>query len=138
MVAEKEKDKEEVKGELETAADYILEIEAKLHKAQNNSMELLKQLKSAQSDIEALQNYITELKNKTALYIPCKDDLLDLKLADFINSYPHREKIMKLKLQREYEGNYTFGSKKITLCLQKDGIHARKGGGFQGIEEFLE
>ena len=63
-----------------------------------------------------------------------------MKLADFINNYPEREKLNKCRFTREAEGVYNFGTKKITISLSKhnETLQVRKGGGFQGIEEFVD
>lgn len=76
--------------ELETASDYITDLEDKVYKANKTSLELLKQLKDAEVEIETLKNYIMELKQRIAVYIPVKDDTIDKKLAEFINNYPER------------------------------------------------
>jgi hypothetical protein len=47
-------------------------------------------LKSAEEEIEGLKAYIIEIKHKMSVYIPMKDDEIDIKLAEFINNYPHR------------------------------------------------
>lgn len=73
-----------------TASDYILELEHKLYKANKTSLELIRLLKEAESEIELLQKEIVELKQKFALYIPVKDDPIDRRLAEFINNYPDR------------------------------------------------
>ena len=84
----------------------------------------------AQEDIEALQQYIIDLKNKFAVYIPVKGDKLDMKIAEFLNQYPDREKINRIKFSRESEGVYNFGTKKVNLSLHKETINAKKGGGY--------
>jgi len=48
--------------------------------------------------VDALLNY----------YIPKKGDEIDEALANFINTFPEREKI-KIMFLREHEGVYTFG-----------------------------
>jgi len=53
-------------------------------------LELLRQLKDAEVEIETLKNYIIELKQRIAVYIPIKDDPIDKRLAEFINNYPER------------------------------------------------
>ena len=80
----------QLQKELETASDYILELEDKVYKANKTSLELLKQLKDAEVEIETLKNYIIDLKQRIAVYIPVKDDPIDNKLAEFINNYPDR------------------------------------------------
>ena len=82
--------KMQLQKELETASDYILELEDKVYKANKTSLELLKQLKDAEVEIETLKNYIIDLKQRIAVYIPVKDDPIDNKLAEFINNYPDR------------------------------------------------
>lgn len=47
-------------------------------------------MKDAEIEIETLKNYIIELKQRIAVYIPVKDDLIDRRLAEFINNYPDR------------------------------------------------
>ena len=39
------------------------------------------------------------------MYIPVKDDVVDRKLAEFINNYPERQKL-KIMFLRESEGVY--------------------------------
>ena len=47
--------KEKMQKELETASDYLLEQEEKTHKANTTALELLKQLKEAEGEIEGLK-----------------------------------------------------------------------------------
>lgn len=54
--------KEKMQKELETASDYLLEQEEKTHKANQTALELLKQLKEAESEIEGLKQYVIDLK----------------------------------------------------------------------------
>jgi hypothetical protein len=61
-----------------------------MYKANVTSLELLKQLKESEQEVETLKSYIIDLKSKVAVYIPIKDDPIDEKLADFINNYPDR------------------------------------------------
>ena len=72
------------------------------------------------------------MKYRYQLYVANRDDPIDVKLADFINNYPEREKLNKCRFARESEGVYTFGSKKITINLSKhnETLQVRKGGGF--------
>jgi uncharacterized coiled-coil DUF342 family protein len=66
--------RDQLQKEVETASDYILALEEKVYKANKTSLELLKQLKDAEVEIETLKNYIIELKQRIAVYIPVKDD----------------------------------------------------------------
>jgi hypothetical protein len=80
-------------------------MEEKVYKSNKISLELLKQLKDAEVEISALQQYIVDLKQRIAVYIPIKDDSIDKKLAEYINNYPERSKL-KIMFMRESEGVY--------------------------------
>lgn len=122
---------------MENATDYILELEEKVYKANKTSLELLKQLKDAEVEIETLKQYIIDLKQRIAVYIPVKQDHIDKKLAEFINNYPERSKL-KIMFMRETEGVYQFGTKRVAVKVEKDTIKIRVGGGYLSIDEFLD
>ena len=123
--------------ELEQATDYIITMEEKVYKSNKISLELLKQLKDAELEIGTLQQYIVDLKQRIAVYIPIKDDLVDRKLAEFINNYPERSKL-KIMFMRESDGVYQFGTKRVAVKVEKDNIKIRVGGGYLSIDEFLD
>ena len=108
-----------------------------MYKSNKISLELLKQLKDAEKEIGTLQQYIVDLKQRIAVYIPIKNDAVDLKLAEFINNYPERSKL-KIMFMRESEGVYSFGTKKVAVKVEKDSIKIRVGGGYLSIDEFLD
>jgi septal ring factor EnvC (AmiA/AmiB activator) len=91
--------------DLMSASDYILELEEKIHSSNATSLELLKQLKDCENEIDALKAYIIDLKSRIAVYIPVKNDSIDKKLAEYINNYPERSKL-KIMFMRESEGIY--------------------------------
>ena len=129
--------KETLQDELNNSSDYILTLEEKVYKANKTSLELLKQLKDAEVEIETLKQYIIDLKQRIAVYIPVKADSTDKKLAEFINNYPERSKL-KIMFMRESEGVYQFGTKRVAVKVEKDNIKIRVGGGFLSIDEFLD
>jgi chromosome segregation ATPase len=137
LLRQYDEQKLQMQKELETASDYILELEDKVYKANKTSLELLRQLKDAEVEIETLKNYIIELKQRIAVYIPMKDDLIDRKLAEFINNYPERQKL-KIMFMRESEGVYQFGTKRVAVRVDKEKINIRVGGGYLSIDEFLD
>ena len=104
--------KSKMQKENEEATDYIIQMEEKVFKSNKISLELLKQLKDAEIEIGTLQQYIVDLKQRIAVYIPIKHDGVDKKLAEFINNYPERSKL-KIMFMRESEGVYHFGSKRV-------------------------
>ena len=54
--------KAQLQNELENATDYIINMEEKVYKSNKISLELLKQLKDAEVEIQTLQQYIVDLK----------------------------------------------------------------------------
>ena len=74
--------------ELEQATQLTLIMEEKVYKSNKISLEVLKQLKDAEIEIASLQQYIVDLKQRIAVYIPVKEDSIDKKLAEYINNYP--------------------------------------------------
>lgn len=77
----------------------------------------MKQLKEAELEIETLKQYIMEMKHRVSIYIPVKEDLVDKKLAEFINNYPDRAKL-KIMFMRETEGVYQFGTKRVAVKVE--------------------
>ena len=132
-----QKGRDDLRVELENGTDYILELEEKVYKANKTSLELLKQLKDAEVEIDTLKQYIVDLKQRIAVYIPVKEDSVDRKLAEFINNYPERAKL-KIMFMRESEGVYQFGTKRVAVKVEKDNIKIRVGGGYLSIDEFLD
>lgn len=77
------------------------------------------------------------MKARIAVYIPVKGDQTDMKLAEYINNYPDRQKL-KIMFMRESEGVYEFGSKRVAVKVEKGKINVRVGGGYLSIDEFLD
>lgn len=77
------------------------------------------------------------MKEKSSVYIPVKEDNIDEKLADFINSSKDPNSL-KLLFLREGDGVYQFGSKKVYVKIEKDKILIRVGGGYLSIDQFVE
>ena len=71
------------------------------------------------------------------LYHPVKDDMIDQKLAAYINSAPVKLR-SKMAFVRESEGIYKYGKKRVFMKIEKDQIIIRVGGGYLTIEEFLD
>ena len=77
------------------------------------------------------------MKSRIAIYIPARDDIIDKKLAEYINNYPDRTRL-KIMFMRESEGVYQFGSRRICVRVDKEKINIRVGGGYLSIDEFLD
>ena len=133
LIAEKGK----VDDALFEAGENIASCEERLKQTSLRSLELLKNLRDCEEEIDTLKQYIVDLKSRIAVYIPVKGDTIDKKLAEYINNYPERQKL-KIMFMRETEGVYQFGSKRVGLKVAKDKIEIRVGGGFLSIDEFLD
>ena len=136
--------KAELQSQLEGASAYINQLEEKFYESQTTQLEMLKQMKDyemeiegANAEIEQLRQYIIDLKSRIAVYIPVKNDIIDKKLAEYINNYPDRQKL-KIMFMRESEGVYQFGTKRVSVKCVKDKIEIRVGGGFLSLDEFLD
>lgn len=86
--------------------------------------------------VSNLKKMILEMKDKASVYIPITDDVIDRRLADFINASNDPNKLTKLFI-RERDGVYQFGTKRIYVKIENDKIFIRVGGGFLTLEEFL-
>jgi len=84
-------------------------------------LDLLKQVRQLELEAATLKNYIIDLKARVAVYVPIKDDPIDLKVAEFINNYPDRNRL-KIMFMRDSAGVYDFGSKKVNVRVEKNKI----------------
>ena len=71
-------DKENLQQELLAATDFITAIENKCYQANKTSLELLNTLRETELEVETLKTYIIDLKSRIAIYIPVKDDPIDI------------------------------------------------------------
>ena len=139
-----ENSKRELQEQLEGASAYINELEGKFYESQTVQLEMLKQMKEqeanaadAQQEIDQLRQYIIDLKSRIAVYIPVKNDVIDKRLAEYINNYPDRQKL-KIMFMRETEGVYQFGTKRVYVRCVRDKIEIKVGGGYLSLDEFLD
>ena len=123
--------------QVKRASQYIGELEQRVLSANNQSLDLLKRVRDLELESSTLKNYIIDLKARVAVYVPVKDDPVDLKVAEFINNYPDRNRL-KIMFMRDSAGVYEFGSKKVNVRIEKGRILIRTGGGFMSIDEFLD
>ena len=80
---------------------------------------------------------MNDIKERIAVYIPVKSDVVDTKLANYINNYPDQKKL-KIMFMRESEGVYQFGSRRVMVKVDRGKISIKVGGGYLSIDEFLE
>lgn len=80
-------------------------MEEKVYKSNKISLELLKQLKDAEVEIDCLKQYIVDLKSRVGVYIPAREDEVDKRLADYINNHPQPQRL-KVLFIRDGPGIY--------------------------------
>ena len=83
------------------------------------------------------QKKLVDIKQRIAVYIPVKSDVIDTKLAEYINNYPDQKKL-KIMFMRESEGVYQFGSRRVSVKVDRGKISIKVGGGYLSIDEFLD
>lgn len=64
------------------------------------------------------------MKERSAIYVPVKEDQLDEFLGQFINSTNDPHKLTKLFL-REREGVYQFGTKRVYVKMENGKIFSK-------------
>lgn len=65
-----------------------------------------------------------ELKDKSAVYVSVSDDVIDRKIAEFINASNDPHRLTNLFL-REREGVYQFGSKRVYVKIEGDKVFSK-------------
>ena len=137
MIATLHSDKEILHVDLNAASEYMSQLEERVYTANKTSLDLLKQIRIDEEEIASLKSYILEMKARVAIYIPIREDPVDMKVAEYINNYPDRTKL-KIMFMRDTAGVYTFGTKRINVEIQQGKIKVRIGGGYLSIDEFID
>jgi len=102
-------------------------------------------IKVKNEETEVLNEYLKDMKSKTHTYNPVKKDSVDVKVAKELNNMPDSKHTNK-QFSRVGGGVYAFGNKKHIIKVENDkvlgkfvcGCVVRVGGGFIGLEEFLQ
>lgn len=82
-----------------------------------------------------LENILDELRKDREIYRPNKDDPIDIALSDYVNTRPVS---MKVQFDREDQGIYNYGTKKIFVKLEQGKLLIRVGGGYMQVEDFVK
>ena len=111
---------------MEVCNNYLLEVEEKCKEAQKTSLDLLQQIKEREDEIERLQDMITQIQENNNyvppdvfVYHPVKDDIVDKRLAEYINTAPAKMR-NNMRFEREAEGIYKYGKKRVFMKIEKD------------------
>lgn len=119
----------------------LKKMEAKVYKSNQLSLELLKQVKDSDVEIDCLKKYIIDLKQRAILkYKPSVGDEVDMRLASYINKIQDQNKKLNSLFKRESNGVYNFGSQKINIRLEQcsEKLIVRLGRNYHSIHDFIE
>ncbi|CAD8065837.1 unnamed protein product [Paramecium primaurelia] len=94
-------------------------------------------IKEDKEKMNQLKQLISGMKEQRVAYIPMHGDPIDHALSEYINSLDDPKKLIELFF-REKEGQYLIGSKSVHLKTEQGKVFVKIGGGFIGIEEFLD
>ena len=107
-----------------------------LAQLQANEAEM-KTFRYRDKEFDKMLEYWRELHKINFKYIAQKDDLVDAKLADFINK-SDSEKRMKSLFVRLADGRYSYFTNQVIMQVKNNNLILRVGGGFMSIDEFIE
>lgn len=126
--------------EIDSKDEVIARIEGKIEKLYDE-MEGLEdeiaikdeQIRDLQAQLNALLNRKPEpVRPRNQIYIPVKHDNVDEKLAEYINEYGS-----PVPWKRISEGNYVYGTKKVSVKYLRNHLIIKVGGGSMMVEEFV-
>ena len=91
------------------------------------------QIRDLQAQLNALLNRKPEpVRPRNQIYIPVKNDNVDEKLAEYINEFGS-----PVPWKRISEGNYVYGTKKVSVKYLRNHLIIKVGGGSMMVEEFV-
>lgn len=91
------------------------------------------QIRELQAQLNALLNRKPEpVRPRNQIYIPVKNDNVDEKLAEYINEFGS-----PVPWKRISEGNYVYGTKKVSVKYLRNHLIIKVGGGSMMVEEFV-
>ncbi|CAG9325932.1 unnamed protein product [Blepharisma stoltei] len=121
--------------ELENGSQYAATESKNILEEANNLESMIDSIDEKDIEIGSLKATMGDVKKRNPIYVPEKDDPIDIALSEFLNTMVD---VIPVPFTREDEGIYLFGTKRIFLKLEQGQIVIRVGGGFMGIDEFIE
>lgn len=111
-------DKDELQREVQSATDYILQLEEKCFTANKTALELLTRIRDHEAEVETLKAYVVELRTRISTYVPVKGDNVDKAISEYVNNYADRRKL-KVMFLRMSEGVYEFGTRRVMVKVER-------------------
>lgn len=106
-----------------------------IKKLQNDVNSMDKNIQDMDEELHNLREVVSELQKQRPVYVPCKDDPVDIAMSDYLNT---RNQPLEVPFVREDMGIYYFGSKRIFVKMEQGKLIIRVGGGFMQVDEFVE
>ena len=88
-------------------------------------------------EVSALKSFANDIKARFNVYIPNKQDAIDVKLGTYMNNYPDKRKL-KFTFIRQAQGSYVFGTRLVTVKVDGTSIHVKTDGRSIPIGEFID
>ena len=120
--------------DLNAGSKILLEESEKVYIQAEKLDEMINAVDKKEEELDILKNKMGEVKRSNPPYVPVKDDLVDVALAEYLNS---KETPLPIKFIRQDGGNYLFGTKKVYIKIENNRMLVKVGGGFTSVDEFL-
>ena len=95
---------------------------------------LLIYIRDRELENSLLRESVDRLQRQKIVYVPLRNDYIDVQLACFINSSPVPIEVPFIRIS---PGIYLFGTKRVVLKAENMEISIRVGGGFVKLEDFI-
>ena len=124
-----------MKKDLKRMKTTVKDHEAAIKHARDTIENLDAENRAKEGEVAQLRNIVSAFKNSQNIYMPDKNDPVDIAIADYINTAPCP---IKVPFHREDPGIYEFGTKRVFVRLEHGKLIFRVGGGFLQIDDFLK
>lgn len=121
--------------DLESGASFLVNEGQKIHDQAQKLDHLIDAVDGKDRELDSLKSVMGEIKKRNPPYVPVKDDQVDIALSEFLNN---RQIPVPVQFVRTDPGNYNFGTRKIYIKIENSRLLVRIGGGFTGMEEFVD
>ncbi|CAG9325174.1 unnamed protein product [Blepharisma stoltei] len=121
--------------DLEAGASYLVKEGEKIHGQAEKLDQLIDAVDTKDGELDSLKGQMGEIKKRNPPYVPANNDPIDAALAEFLNA---RQVPVPIQFTRQELGTYMFGTRKISMKIENNRLIVRIGGGFTGIEEFVD
>ena len=112
----------------------LLDLSQKFLFQQRLITKMFKFIQDKDCEICILRGKIVNEQGGMNIYVPDKNDLLDVAMAEYVNTRPN---FLEVPFVRIEPGVYLFGSKIVKVKYQNNRIIMCLGGGFMSIDEFI-